>query len=313
MAADMTDDQGPVDRPASREGERAAAGAGRGAYMLLGAALLVAFAWAYRPVLADLWTVWMQNDNYSSGVLVPFLAGYVVFSRRHELARMSLAPSSWGLALIIIGFILRFAGSFLMFGSAERLSLFVVVVGLVLFLFGGKVTRRLAWVLAFLLLMFPLPNRIYGAVSLPLQTWATKSTAFVLEMLGYLVVRQGNVINVENTSVAVAEACSGLRMLTAFVIVAALVALISHRPGWQKALILLSSLAVAILCNILRLTAMAIAFTRGWGAWAEQSFHDFGGIAMMPLALAALAGELWLIDRLFVAGGATPSPAGGNN
>jgi exosortase len=132
-------------------------------------------------------------------------------------------------------------------------------------------------------------------------------------MLGYLVVRQGNVINVENTSVAVAEACSGLRMLTAFVIVAAVVALLSRRPRWQKAVILLSSVAVAMLCNILRLTATAVAFTKGWGAWAEQWFHDFGGVAMMPLALAALAGELWLMDQLFVVGRATGSSAGGKN
>jgi exosortase/archaeosortase family protein len=102
-------------------------------------------------------------------------------------------------------------------------------------------------------------------------------------------------------------------MLMAFVIVAALVALLSHRPRWQRAVILLSSVAVAMLCNILRLTAMAIAFTRGWGAWAEQSFHDFGGVAMMPLALAALAGELWVMDQLFVAGRPTGSTASGTN
>jgi exosortase len=301
------------ERPAASEGARVAGGTGPAAYVLPGAAILVAMAWAYRSVLADLWDVWMRNDNYSSGVLVPFLAGYVVLSRRRELARLNPAPSWWGLAIIIVGFLFRLAGSFLVFGSAERLSLFVVVAGLVLFLFGGKVTRRLGWVLAFLLLMFPLPNRVYEAISLPLQTFATRSTAFVLELLGYLVVRQGNVLNVENTSVAVAEACSGLRMLTAFVVVAGLVALLSHRPRWQKAVILLSSVAVAILCNILRLTALAIAFTRGWGAWAEQGFHDFGGVAMMPLALAALAGELWVMDQLFVAGRPTGSPVGEKN
>jgi exosortase len=288
----------PPECPAASESARHVAGAGPGAHLLLGTVLLAAFAWAYRPVLTELWDIWMQNDNYSSGVLVPFLAGYVVLSRRHELARLNPAPSWWGLTLIVVGFLIRFAGSFLMLGSAERLSLLVVVVGLVLFLFGGKVTRGLAWVLAFLVLMFPLPNRVYQVISLPLQTFATKSTAFVLEMLGYLVVRQGNVLNVENTSVAVAEACSGLRMLTAFVIVAALVALLSHRARWQKGIILLSSVAVAILCNILRLTAMAVAFTRGWGASAERCFHDFGGVAMMPLALAALAAELWILDRL---------------
>jgi exosortase len=214
-----------------------------------------------------------------------------------------------GLFVVVAAFLFRLVGSALMLSSVERFSLVIVIVGIVLLLFGATVTRRLGWVLAFLLLMLPWPNRIHAAVSLPLQTLATKSTVFVLETLGYLVVREGNILKVGDTSVAVAEACSGLRMLTAFLVVAALVAFLSRRGAWQKAVLLLSSVPIAILCNTIRLTATALAFTAGWGAHVNEFFHDFGGVAMVPLALAILAAELWVMKHLFLPGGGAASPA----
>jgi exosortase len=294
-----------------RQGRRPALS--RASFVLAAAAVSCAFAWSYSGVLTDLWNIWQRNDNYSSGVLVPFLAAYLVLARRKQLAQLEHRPSFLGLSVILGAFVLRFLGSALMLGSVERFSTVVAIVGIVLFLFGVQVTRRLGWVLAFLLLMLPWPNRVYTAASLPLQSLATKSTVFVLETLGYFATHEGNIIHVEDTTVAVAEACSGLHMLTAFLIVAALVAFLCRRGVGQKMLLVASSVPIAILCNTIRLTATAIAFTAGYHEQVNQFFHDFGGVAMMPLALALLAGELWVMKLLFVRGGvATPSAAGTN-
>jgi len=118
--------------------------------------------------------------------------------------------------------------------------------------------------------------------------------------------REGNIIHVEDTTVAVAEACSGLRMLTAFLIVAALIAFLCKRSFWEKAVIIASSVPIAIVCNTLRLTATSMAFAADYGQAVSDFFHDFGGIVMMPIALAMLAGELWLMKRLFPT---VPDPA----
>ena len=156
----------------------------------------------------------------------------------------------------------------------------------------------MATVLLFLCLMLPWPHRVQAQISLPLQGWATDSAVFCLELAGYDVVRDGNVIGIGQTNVAVAEACNGLRMVTAFLVISALVVLLVQRAWWEKLIILLSSLPIALFCNTLRLAITAVFFTILEGDNVEKLFHDFGGYAMMPLALALVVGEFWLLGRL---------------
>ncbi len=148
--------------------------------------------------------------------------------------------------------------------------------------------------------MLPLPHRVEGYLTVPLQAWATVSSVFCLETLGFSVIREGNVININGTLVAVAEACNGLRMLTAFIVVSGLVALTVHRNWPVKLVILLSSIPIALACNTLRLIITAVAFTKLDTQRWEKVFHDFGGFAMMPVALLIILFELWLLSRLLI-------------
>jgi len=153
----------------------------------------------------------------------------------------------------------------------------------------------------FLFLCVPLPGRIHNVISGPLQNYATIGAVFVLELFGVTVVREGNVITLNHdTPLAVAEACSGLRMLTAFVVVAATFAFLIKRPRWQKGALMVSSIPVAIVCNLARLVVTAILYLQTDNETAERFFHDGAGLMMMPLAVIALAGELWLLQRLTV-------------
>jgi len=127
---------------------------------------------------------------------------------------------------------------------------------------------------------------------------ATSSAVFCLETMGYEVMQEGNIIHINDATVAVAEACNGLRMVTAFFVISGLVILLVKRAWWEKLIVLASSLPVALLCNTARLTITAIAFTVLSGEQWEKIFHNFGGYAMMPLALAAVVTELWLLTKL---------------
>jgi exosortase len=117
-------------------------------------------------------------------------------------------------------------------------------------------------------------------------------------MLGYEVLREGNIIHIGSATVAVAEACNGLRMVTAFFVISGMVVLLVKRAWWEKLIILFSSLPIALLCNTIRLTITAIIFTILSGEYWEKVFHDFGGYAMMPLALVIIVTELWLLTKL---------------
>jgi exosortase len=262
--------------------------------------ILVAFLWSYWPGLVELWDLWQQSDEYSSGLLVPFLAVYVLWSRRRDIARCPVKPSIWGLFAFAAAQAVRLFGLFLMYSSAERLSIVLSITALMLLLFGWELFRKISPILLFLCLMLPLPNFIQYYVGFNLQRWATSSAVFCLEVLGYAVTQDGNTINMGNISVAVLEACNGLRMITAFFVISGLVVLLVKRNWWEKLVILVSSLPIALLCNTIRLAVTAVFFTILKGEYWEQIFHDFGGYAMMPLALAAVVGELWLMTKLTV-------------
>jgi exosortase len=260
--------------------------------------VFIAFLWSYWPGLIELWELWRQSDEYSSGLLVPFLAVYVLWSRRDDIALCPIKPSIWGFFAFLGAQAVRLLGLFLMYSSAERLSIVLSIAALILFLFGWKFFRKIAPILLFLCLMLPLPNVVQYYVGLNLQRWATSSAVFCLEVIGYSVTQDGHTIDMGNVSVAVLEACNGLRMITAFFVISGLVVLLVERAWWEKLVILISSLPIALLCNTVRLAVTAIFFTILKGEYWEQIFHDFGGYAMMPLALAIVVGELWLLAKL---------------
>jgi len=263
--------------------------------------VLIAFLWSYWPGIIDLWNTWQRSDEYSSGLLVPFLAVYILWSRRHDIVQCRIRPSLWGLFAFLVAQSIRLFGLFFMYGSAERLSITLSIAALVLLLFGWQFFRKVSTVLLFLCLMLPWPNRVQAAVALPLQRWATSSAVFCLEMIGYEVTQEGNIIHIGQATVAVAEACNGLRMITAFFVISGLVILLVKRHWWEKLIVLFSSLPIALLCNTVRLAITAVAFTVLKGEYWEKIFHDFGGYAMMPLALVVIVLELWFLTKITTA------------
>ena len=262
-------------------------------------AVLAAFFWSYWSTIGELWSVWNRSDEYSIGLLVPFLAVYIAWTRREEFSQCRLRPSLlWGMAALSAALGLRVFALDSLYGSAERLSLIVCLVGLILLLFGWSFFRKSITILLFLSLMLPLPKRFEAMITIPLQSWATSSAVFCLETFGYEIIREGNIIHLGDTTVAVAEACNGLRMITAFFVIIGLVALLAKRQWWEKFILVFSALPIALLCNTIRLAITSIAFTKLEGEFWEKAFHDFGGYAMMPLALAMVVLELLILTKL---------------
>ena len=253
----------------------------------------------WQPTIMKLGRIWMESDEYSSGLLVPFLAGYILWSRRSDFLNCSIRPAWAGLGVLLGAQAIRLFGLYFWFASAEQLALLFSIGAIVLLLFGWAFFRRFLTIFIFLFLMLPLPNRVEAMITLPLQQWATVSAVYSLETLGYSVIRQGNIIQIGETMVAVAEACNGLRMLTAFFVISGFVVLISTRKIGEKAIILISTIPIALICNTVRLTLTSIAFTMLHTESMEELFHDFGGLAMMPLAIGLIVLEMWLLKHLF--------------
>lgn len=166
---------------------------------------------------------------------------------------------------------------------------------------GWQIFRQVLWILLFSFLMVPLPGRVHNLISLPLQHVATSGSVFLLEAFGIPISQQGNIIVLNgDTPLAVAEACSGLRMLVAFVIAAAFIAYLVKRPRWQKAVLLASSIPVAVICNVIRIFITAMLILYVGSDVGQKFFHDIGGFVMIAIAVSLLFGEIRLMDKLIV-------------
>jgi exosortase len=261
-------------------------------------------AFVYRAVLADLWSVWMTNQDYSHGVLVAPFALYLAWRRRELLADAELEPSWGGAALLVAAFGMRLVGLRCYYGSLERLSLVVAVWGTVLLLGGRSVTRRLLGPLVLLLLMIPPPGRVAEAVTLPLQRMAASASAGVLSVMGWDVAREGNVLRLPLQSLEVAEACSGLRMIFAIVTLGGAMICLVRRPLWERSVLLISTVPIAIAVNVLRVVATAILSEASPAVFSPARVHDAAGWLMMPLALMLLWWEQRFLRSLFADPGA---------
>ena len=264
-------------------------------------AMLAVTVLSYWSISANVFKEWQRSDDYSAGQLVPLIALFLVWRERKTLRRCMLRPCWWGIVLLILAQAARFYGLLFMYESGVRYSMVLTLAGLILMVAGWQVFRSVSWILLFLFLMFPLPGRIHNLINGPLQKMSTTGSVFLLEAFGVRVRQQGNVVMLnEKIPMAVVEACSGLRMLIAFVIVAAFIAYMVNRSRRKKAVLLFSSIPVAIMCNILRLCVTAVLFLLVSAEVAEKFFHDFAGLAMMPIAVLLMFGELWLMDKLTV-------------
>ena len=165
-------------------------------------------------------------------------------------------------------------------------------------LVGGRAALRWSWpAIAFLFFMIPLPYQIEIALGRPLQRVATLGSAFMLQTLGQPAVAEGNTIMINDVKLGIVEACSGLRMLVTFFAFSTGVALLIRRPWLDKMCIVLSAIPIALLTNIIRITATGVMYQMN-AEFAHTFFHDLAGWFMMPVCLAFLGTELWILNRL---------------
>lgn len=260
----------------------------------------VCLLWAYGATIAELLQTWNNNPQYSHGFLVPFFAAYLLWHRREKLDVANLRPNILGLALLAFGLTIKLGGAWAYFVSLDAFSFLPCVAGLV-FLAGGWAAWRWAWpAVCFLAFMIPLPYFASVAMSHQLQTIATLCSTFIMQTLGLPALAEGNVILLNEQTIGIVEACSGLRMLVVFFALSTAVVLVVERHWIDRLIILFSAIPIALISNILRVTATGIMYEAGYSELASHFFHDVAGWLMMPLALGMLWIELLVLRGLFI-------------
>ncbi len=246
--------------------------------------------------------IWSTQPDMSHGFFVPLVSLWLLWFRA-DLAPKRYEVGGWwpfviGLAIVSLGVSVRCTGILFRSATVETWSLLPVALGMVIAV-GGFKGLRWAWPsVLFLAFMFPLPAAIGGMFGAKLQAMATLASNFTLQLVGVPAVAEGNVIWLSTQPLGVAEACNGLRMLTAFFAISVAACFILDRPIWQKLALLISAPVIGVVANVFRITLIGVVYEQGPSESMAAFVHDLAGWLMMPLAIVMLIVELWVLSGL---------------
>lgn len=261
--------------------------------------LCAATVWVQWPSFQRMRASWETLPQYSHGYLVPLFAAAILWARRSDLQDENPAPSWAGLLLIGIGLAMKWAGISYYYDYVDDASLIPLVLGAVA-LAGGRRALYWSWpAILFLLFMIPLPFRLETTVQQSLLRFATNASTYLLQTFGFAAFAEGNVIQLPNTRLGVAEACSGLRMSIVCTAMAALCAILSSAPWPHRAIVFLSGVPLAMTANIIRICVMGVAGEMLGMERARELFHDAMGYLMMPIALVLLGIEYLVLNWVY--------------
>ncbi len=265
--------------------------------------LFVAAFWSWIRVMVS---TWGHDSNWSHGYLIPLFSVYLIYVRWDELMAVRYRRAWTGLVLLLFALALNILCVYpLQTTYGGFLSVVMGLFGLVLFMCGWRAMLLLWLPVLYLLLAVPIPDRIYSLMSVPLQEMAAKASTTVLGLLGADIISTASQLTVRGESgrwypLLVAEACSGVRSLMAFVALGVAMAYITDRPIWQRLVLLACIIPVTIFTNMIRVSITCYMYVIDRPELGQKFMHTFLGIAMLIPA----AGILWLIgyvmDGLFV-------------
>jgi len=266
-------------------------------HVLATAVILAGIALVFRQVFVRLVDAWIVDGNYSHGFLILPIAAYLVWERRDQLMTAPINPSWLGLGLIGGGLLVLMAG---LWGSElflSRIALLPVTAGIVLFLFGWRHLKILLFPIAFLFLMIPIPAIIFNQIAFPLQLLASKFGEWAIALVGIPVLREGNVLVLANTSLEVAEACSGIRSLVSLITLGIVYGYFTDPRTWVRVLIVISAIPVAIIANGARVAGTGMAAHWIGPEAAEGFLHEFSGWIVFIFAFVMILVIQKLIAR----------------
>lgn len=264
------------------------------------AGLCAALVYSYWPSFAMLPSIW-ADPQYQHGWIVPLLSVLLLFWWRQPVGGVTSSARFAGLGLLAVSFVIRLLFAFYRVKTGDMYT-FVPALAGVFLMAGGWSVFRWAWIpIALLIFMYPLPEGHQRYLTGPLQTFNTIVATFLLQTLGFDAIRDGNLIRLgEDHVMNVVDACAGLKMLTIFVWLAAVVIAVAGLQWWENLVIAISAIPMAILANTLRITAAGMLYAVSPDI--AEGFHDStpAAILMMAAAVGFILLEMKVLSYVIV-------------
>ncbi len=254
----------------------------------------------YAPVVYPMVREWTTQDEMSHGFFVPVVAGYIVWAKREELVRIGAKPNWWALGLVVWGFFQSLLGVHGADFFVARTGFYLAFVGVIWTVYGTRMIKALLFPLFLLLFMIRIPLFIYSQITFPLQLLASDLAADGLGLLGYPVLREGNVLELPSQRLSVVEACSGVRSMLSLAFLSLVYGYFFDRRNWVRTTLLVATVPIAILANAFRVTLTGVLgeYDRDL---AHGLWHTLEGWIIFVIALACLFVLHGFIDKVTTA------------
>jgi len=251
----------------------------------------------FRSPLDHLLSNWGDGD-YSYAWLIPFVILFLVWEKRDRLSAEPVVIPWWGIAPLSIG--IAFFGLGELGGEYYTLylSAWSMVVGILWLFLGWRKIKVLAFPVFLVLTTFPLPAFLYFRISFQLQLISSMIGTALLQTMGIVAHREGNVIDIGLTQLQVVEACSGLRYVFPLLVLGLIVAYFFRASIWKRVCLVLSTIPLTIFWNSMRIALTGVLWIK-WGPTAAEGFlHDFSGFVIFLISLVVLFGEMWILSKI---------------
>lgn len=265
-------------------------------------AMLLLIGWLYARILANLVLQWVgphSDPNFAHGIFVPIFAAFVLWQGRKRLQSMASVPSWTGLPLVLLSLLVLVLGVLGADIFLPRVSLLILLAGLILLFQGWTFFRAVLFPWAFLSLAIPIPALIITRVTFPLQLLAARLASTLLEWVGVPVLREGNMITLAAMQLDVAEACSGIRSLLTLVTLAIIYGYLLESRNWVRVVLACAAVPIAVAANSFRVFGTGLLVQYGHAEQAEGFYHAVSGLLIFAVALIMLFAVHRVISLVF--------------
>lgn len=270
---------------------------------IIGVLFYLVFQNEFRSIVGQ----WLTDPSWSHGFLIPLFSLYFINQSKNEILQLEVKPNYLGLFFLIFGVVFYLLNTVVFhFGYLNPLSAIGTLGSIVLFLGGWKLIRYTWLPILYLIFAVPIPQRYYVMITMPMRELASTITAALLSLVsGLEASSHGVIIDIFYKGQAiepplnVAEACSGMRLLMAFLALGVAMAYLHYRPVWQRLVLLSTTVPIAILCNVVRVTVTGFLYVLVDPKYTKGIYHDALGMLMLPLAFCLYGFIAWLMSNLF--------------
>lgn len=240
-----------------------------------------------------------STEQGAHGPIVLFTGLWLLWRLRNSALEVAAPPPVWRVALML-GVLLPFyvLARVTQIVEVEGFAMYACLVVALYSVIGGSALRRLWFPLFYLLFMFPPPDTLVAAVTLPMKTVLSQAAIWILALAGYPIGGQGVTIYVGQYQLLVAAACSGLNSIISLSAISLFYIYMRHQAEWRyAALLTLLIVPVALIANFFRVLILILLTYHAGEATGQGFLHNFAGIAMFAIALMTIIGVDALLKR----------------